>query len=282
MATVKSYDFDPRMQLKYEFDINTIADVEAFLGKKLKSLERDGLEKVLERAPEEVAKGFSKNQKINFTDGTVALAHYPVWMALNSLGLSKKPTGLSLSVKTADGLNVAIRRSLQNGGDRGCLGCVAGFLRKEKAGTINELVLDNLFGDAGESEEVGFSMKDTRSFGAKFYVDVQDQDEIIGLAQLNISSEELIARRDGARGAGRPNQLVERDLFFLTDEQVRRVLPYARGAAQHLAALIAPQLGTPEGDEIFAAIRIPEYDRKEIWEGLVLVLNELGIPNPLF
>ncbi|MDR2336977.1 MAG: hypothetical protein LBE03_02635 [Candidatus Nomurabacteria bacterium] len=268
--------------LTYDFDIDSLVSVKEYLGRKLKDLEKTKLQEAFGKVQEQIDKGFTKNQLINFANGTVTRAYHPVFMAMHELGLSKKPTGVSLSVKTSDSLNVAIRRSLLNGGDRGCLGCVAGFLRKEKSGTVAELVKTNLFGEAGESEEVGFSLKDVTSFGAPFVVDVADQEEVIAMATLNITSSQLLARRDNAKAVSKPNQLIEKDVFFLNDAQVRALVPRAYGAAQHLVALIAPQLGTPSGEAVFNQIRLPFYDRKAVWDGLVPLLDEFQIPHPLF
>ncbi|MDR2063601.1 MAG: hypothetical protein LBQ02_02305 [Candidatus Nomurabacteria bacterium] len=275
------HQLNPQLLISYGFDINNMSDVKTYTGKKLDALQRDLLRKAFERVPEQEAKGIAKNQLIDFSTGVAVQAYPSVWFVLSELRLAKKPTGVSVSVKTSDGVNVAFRRPSLSGSDRGGLGCIESFLHQEKAGTISDLLRVNLFGDDGAGTETGFSLREVDSFQAKFYVDAIDQKEIVATAQLKITADELLERRSSAKSTHQPNQLVGKDLLFLTDAQVRRLIPYVRGAAQHLVALIAPQLSTPEGEEVFATIRIPEYDRNEAWEGLAPTLSELGIPHPL-
>jgi|GEM_PF-3706907 hypothetical protein len=264
----------------------TVRAVESYLKKSLKPSDVKHLEEAFAKIPEQCLMGNNMNPQFDHR-GIVTLASYPVWRTLWTMdslknhGSPLKPNGVSGLVMTSDRKFVAMKRSSKNDRNKSELGCVAGFMRALSNGNITSITtLAKACFQEEMQGEIGVLPEETKSINLLGTLKLPDQNEFVLQAKIGVSSKELFKRRSEYRA----DHLMERDLFFLDECQLKKLLldSEIRGAPQHLFALASIFYGRelPFWNDILKNIERSSYGKPS--EGLEKILERLRIPYDFF
>ncbi|MDR1033079.1 MAG: hypothetical protein LBL84_03675 [Candidatus Nomurabacteria bacterium] len=271
MRKLEFHEVDAKRPTVFFEIMETVEQARAYLGRLLTAEELKLLIEAEAKVAAEKLGGFTPHLRLDFATGAVYSGYFPIWAGLGKAG-HKRQTGVSVSVRTADGYNIAIRRSLDNGTFRGCLGVAAGFLKyRDQSTTIEGYVKDCLFDEL--QHEIGVDPTEIEGYKLLGYVDVGDQDEAIFQVTLRVTKDELLGRLVTNQSTIR---LAEKDVFFVTDDQALNLVsdPRIRGASQHLYALVAGIFGCNDLVDVIAEL---PNDPKEVFEDLTKILDGHGI-----
>ncbi len=238
----------------------------------------------LQKVPAEVQAHFSPKATVDVATGRCFSEYFPVAKALEKIKRRAGPSGVSISIITADGDSLIFKRSLNNGSCRGFLGPVAGFLNDvSEAKTVREIIDTNTISQV--SHETGLPMASLKSkiVGS---VDVDypsNQTEIIVSAVTSLTKAEILALINHNQGEG-PTKLAEKSPFLIPRDKILAILadPDCHIATQHAIALATGLGETPEWHQALELIKkLPQYPAgskpEEAWDGLEALLEKYGV-----
>lgn len=271
------------------FELASIDGVERWLEKPLSNLQKDALRGELEEGIfQEIRNGNVANPLIMFDeehDGVIPIVKvfFNVSNVLVKFGLAKKTTGISVGLISADGKILFVRRSMFNGGNKGCPGPVAGFMKHFHSGqTLEEVITDNFLEEC--KHEVGIDPSEISELKIFGYLSMETQDEVMVAVKTTIDSDEILgrARENNGETDVSTSKLAEKDVAFATPEQMISLLSDSeiRGYDAHLACLLltaeeaAGVNATSAWDNL---ITLPKQDQKEVYSNLTELMFKYDI-----
>ena len=277
MSRLSFIPVDSKAGLTDDGILETIEDVKRFLGCNLTPAEQEEIQKALDKIPEEKMAGYTPQPQIDFKAGSVAQTYFPVWRVLSKRRLSKRATGISISVRTRDGYFLGIRRSLKNGSHRGQLGVVAGFMKHfvPDDRTIVSIAIKNTLEEL--EHEIFLKAIDINDIEVIGVLELDDHDELVVQVKASLNKEEILKKRI-VEDQGIHTHIAEESIFFATGEQVTKIVGHPRiaGAPWHLFAFLIPIIQSV--DWALAMIqKVKHFGDDEPYVELVNILDELDI-----